>query len=683
VSESNGKGGHRERAKKADDKPTYKLAVENIPAELKRLFLWGLWKYVRRDGEWTKPPIDPITLRVGDKLKITGRFRFDDDSIRDAALKHRGGVDGVCVCLPAELPAEPDAPVLCVIDLDDCRNPETGEVADWARKVIDRFASYTEVSPSGTGVKIFVFARKPGPRCKTGNVEVYNVKKMLTVTGLRLDGSPAAVEQRQDVLTAFYNETFPPDAVSLGGVTPPPAPDLADVELLAVVFGAKNGAAVKALFFGDTSAYLSHSEADLALCSHLAFYFVTPEGIDRAFRQSALYRGKWDRQDYRDRTIRKSLEGRLEFYDPARRRRTPKVTFTTAGGRPEPTGGNVGSVGSQPDAKAEGGPTPDKLPVIVLGPDEYRVNAEAAAALAKAPNVYQHGGRLAYVAEQERDEAEAVIRRPAGAPTVRGLTPPLVREELSRRARFVRLVTTAEGTEERPVSPPAHAVQALYERGGWRGVAHLEAIVTHPAVLPDGGILATPGYHRRSGLLLWTPKGLELAVPERPTFDDVRAALALILDAVTDFPFERPEHKAAWVAGLLTPLAWFAFEGPAPLTLIDANTRGSGKGLLADVISLIVLGHRFPVMSYTSDRDELRKRITALAAEGERMVLLDNLAGAVGNDVLARTAAGRPTASGSAGAAATGPARRVASRPARRSSGRVSSATSPGRWRDQ
>src|SRR5204862_298579 len=86
-------------------------------------------------------------------------------------------------------------------------------------------------------------------------------------------------------------------------------------------------------------------------------------------------------------------------------------------------------------------------------------------------------------------------------------------------------------------------------------------------------------------------------------------------------PDPTPAHLAGWLAGLLTPPAWFAFDGPAPLFLIDGNTRGVGKGLLADVIALTVTGRRFPAMSYTADREELRKRITTLAVEGERAVL--------------------------------------------------------------
>jgi hypothetical protein len=633
VSAFDEKAGHRDRVKRGADKPPHPLVVENIPAELRPLKLWGLWRYDRRDGEWTKPPVDPATMRVGDKLKITGKYTLDE--VLAARASGRGEADGVCVCLPVELPAEQDVPVLCVIDQDDCRDPETGEIAEWARAIIDRFNSYTEVSPSGTGVKVFLLARKPGLRCKTGNVEVYNVKKMLTVTGLRLDGCPVTVEQRQDVLTAFYNETFPPDAVKLGGVEPPPPPELADVELLAVAFAAKNGAKVKALFFGDTSAYPSHSEADLALCSHLAFYFVNPEGIDRAFQQSALMRRKWLRDDYRKMTIGRALEGRTEFYDPTRRRRKVTVTFTTAGGAPTGEGGK--GVGGGRSTPPEGGRAASRdLPEIVIGTDEYRVNSEAAESLGAHPGTYQRGGLLVEVTRQaaEDDQDRQAVRRPAGAPVIRPLTKALVRERLTQTARFVRVVTAREGEERRPAPPPGWCVSAVFDHGRWPKVRHLEAVVSHPVWLPDGSILTEPGFHPGTGLLLWTPKGLEVAVPDRPIPDDVRAALVLLLDTVRDFPFETEAHKAAWVAALLTPLAWWAFEGPAPLFLIDANVRAAGKGLLADVIALIVLGHRFPVMSYTPDRDELRKRITSLAAEGERLVLLDNLAGAVGNDVL-------------------------------------------------
>jgi hypothetical protein len=123
-------------------------------------------------------------------------------------------------------------------------------------------------------------------------------------------------------------------------------------------------------------------------------------------------------------------------------------------------------------------------------------------------------------------------------------------------------------------------------------------------------------------------------VCERPSLNDAVAARDVLLEAVEDFPFERHVHRAAWLAALLTPLARFAFTGPSPLFLVDANVRAAGKGLSLDTISRIVTGERFTVATYTDDEEELRKRITSLVLAGDRLVLFDNLAGRFGNAVL-------------------------------------------------
>jgi hypothetical protein len=274
-------------------------------------------------------------------------------------------------------------------------------------------------------------------------------------------------------------------------------------------------------------------------------------------------------------------------------------------------------------------------PRILIGPDEHRVNAEAAAAMAGEPDLYQRAGMLVQVVEAPADPGPvAVIRRPAGAPVVRDLPPPLLRERLTRCAYWVRAIQKGDEVIEVPAHPPPWCVQAVHVRGDWPAVRRLEALVPHPALLEDGSILSTAGFDTRSGLLVCTPPGLTVTVPDMPTRPEVVAALAGVLDVVSDFPFERPEHRAAWVASLLTPLAWFAFSGPAPLFLFDKNVRGAGAGLLADVVALVVTGRAFSRMTYTADREELRKKITSLAIEGERLVLLDNLAGGVGCDVL-------------------------------------------------
>ena len=284
---------------------------------------------------------------------------------------------------------------------------------------------------------------------------------------------------------------------------------------------------------------------------------------------------------------------------------------------------------------AEAPPRSDR-PQIVVSTEEHAVNDAAADALAGASDLYQRAGQLVRVVRLDEPTPNgAVVRLPAGATVIRDLCPALLRDQFTRVADWFKLVPDGEGgAEPVPTHPPSWAVQAVHARGTWPGVPRLDAVVTHPILLGNGSLLATSGYHRPTGVLVCLPGSMRLTVPDVPTRADADVAVRLLTDAVCDFPFERPEHRGAWLAGLLTPLAWFAFDGPAPFFLIDGNVRGVGKGLLADTIALPVLGRRFSAMSYTSDREELRKRITSVAAEGDRMVLLDNLAGPIGNDQL-------------------------------------------------
>ena len=90
---------------------------------------------------------------------------------------------------------------------------------------------------------------------------------------------------------------------------------LSDSEVIQKALAASNGVRFSRLWNGDTSGYGSHSEADLALCGMLAFWTGgDATRIDTLFRQSGLYRKKWDRNDYRNRTIREALSGKTEFY---------------------------------------------------------------------------------------------------------------------------------------------------------------------------------------------------------------------------------------------------------------------------------------------------------------------------------------------------------------------------------
>lgn len=311
--------------------------IDRIPQALRAEPRWVVWRSVTRGGKPTKAPFRPS----GDPAKSTDPATWC--SFEEAlAASEVGRFDGIGFVLGDGWAG---------VDLDKARAGNEGPFDPWAQRIIDRLATYAEVSPSGRGVKLFLRGAKPGHRAKLTKVpdggpgaaiEVYDAGRYFTVTGDRLADCPATVEQRSDELAELYAEWFgaTPAGLDNGRPTAPTAPALPhDQDLLDTMFAARNGGDVRRLWEGDLSAYGDdHSSADLALCGHLAFYCgPNPAHIDRLFRQSGLYREKWDRQDYRERTIEHALAGRTEFYSPRGDR--PERADRPAGGDPADEGG--------------------------------------------------------------------------------------------------------------------------------------------------------------------------------------------------------------------------------------------------------------------------------------------------------------------------------------------------------
>jgi hypothetical protein len=288
-------------------------------------------------------------------------------------------------------------------------------------------------------------------------------------------------------------------------------------------------------------------------------------------------------------------------------------------------------------------PPSSKLPAalgnrrqVEITTEEHRVNSAVVEQLARDTSVYQRNGELVRVMVQRPDVDGP---RLSVIPRIEVIPTPALRDIISRWVEFYKIDRT-EGDEEFIAKhPPAWCVNAVSARGGWAGVRHLVGVVPFPVLRRDGSLLTTPGYDPSSGLFLhWD--GKPLSVSDQPTQADARLAALELLDAVSDFPFQADMHKSAWLAGLLTPLARAAFDGPAPLFLVDANVRAAGKGMLLEVVSRIVTGNPFPVVSYPAGskdgEEELRKKITTILMYGDRIVLFDNLTGAFGDGTLDR-----------------------------------------------
>lgn len=315
------------------------LAVEadGVPKKLRDRDQWVCWRYkwdTDRD-EWTKVPVD---AEAGGFASSTDPDTWTSFAAA-LAYHERGGTDTDGLGYVFD-----DEDTVVGVDLDDCRDPETGDLAAWAENVVDDVPTYAEASPSGTGLHLFGIGFKPDGDTRAdvadadGHLEMYDTGRYFTVTGHTVGGSPDDVRQVNDEISDVHSEYIadddeddePPKPTGDAGVegqtngsNPGGEPDkrantdLADDELLDRAKNAENGAKFKQLWNGRTTGYESHSEARQALANLLAFW----TGGDRRrmldlFTRSDLNRGDDDIRTFENYEIPTALEGRTEYYEP-------------------------------------------------------------------------------------------------------------------------------------------------------------------------------------------------------------------------------------------------------------------------------------------------------------------------------------------------------------------------------
>lgn len=223
------------------------------------------------------------------------------------------------------------------IDIDDCID-SNGKLSDMAEKIIKAMDSYTEKSPSGRGIHIlckvsegFTLDSKKGTRNDSIGLELYCDSHYLTITG-HVYGNEKPIEFRDKELLTVYREYF---VAQRGDTAKKQAVNSlqgqnssrltgseSDNELWGRMFDSQKGASIRALYNGDISGHDNDdSRADLALCAYLAYWTGHDAWrMDRMFRQSGLYRPKWDErhgtQTYGAITIDKAISTTPEYTPP-------------------------------------------------------------------------------------------------------------------------------------------------------------------------------------------------------------------------------------------------------------------------------------------------------------------------------------------------------------------------------
>lgn len=317
-----------------------------IPAGMQARPQWVGWKYElipSKTKPWTKVPYSPKHGRKANHSDPSTWGTFEE--AHGQFLK--GGFDGIGYVFSKDDP-------YCGIDLDECRTPEDGTIEPEKRRYVDQMASYTEVSPSGTGLHIIIEGQLPGGGRKDSKhrIEVYDQQRFFCFTGHTFDGAPADPQTRQAELECFYDEIFGPKK------TQPKCSSEPDTSFLTVdeqkiideaIANTKNGEKIRLLFDGQfkEAGYPSQSEADLALCNYLATWFNRDRvAVDKAFRASKLYRPKWDEKHSSNGTPTANLQFRrpLKRYQRAAvpLQANPPISraspWTSLGNQPSPAG---------------------------------------------------------------------------------------------------------------------------------------------------------------------------------------------------------------------------------------------------------------------------------------------------------------------------------------------------------
>lgn len=272
-----------------------------------------LWRYEEVGGRKTKVPYQ-VNGKRADSTKPETFSTFNK------ALEVVDDYDGIGLGV-----FEP----FMAVDIDHC--VEDCEPNETAKKIIDTLKSYTEISPSGKGIRIigklsdFEYDRdKYYINNSKAGIEIYVhgcTNKFVTLTGNTCGSGWAVKEIDHDALLEVLDRYMVrPVKKSVREVADVPGSCLTDEEVLEKANAAKNSQKFKELWDGryaKENTEESQQEYDLALCSLLAFWCGGDmDQIDRLFRQSGLYREKWERDDYRSNTLVKAITGCNTFYKP-------------------------------------------------------------------------------------------------------------------------------------------------------------------------------------------------------------------------------------------------------------------------------------------------------------------------------------------------------------------------------
>jgi hypothetical protein len=530
-------------------------------------------------------------------------------------------------------------------DLDKCRDQVTGEVSAWGLDLVRRGDTYTEISPSGTGLKMIMMANLEAVRSlpefagrkklrkqaayATGRVEVYDrlSNRFFTVTGHRF-GDVTTIEDRQEQFNDVYKTVF----ASLGKTKHREAPrkEFAEsgngseepdwLKEMRTEEEARKAADWVKQFRGDLRTL------DVVGLWRAAGLVIEPKD-DEKFAVQCPNRANHSDPEALDGTVLYKRPGDYPIFHCWRTRCRDgqfgiEEALLTLG--PE-----LVDEFCKPFHPGDGGDDHRDLPEIITSnrqlPD---LTADAMRAIQIAndpPKLFRRSGAVV-----------RLLRADEGAAYCEPLSIPALRGEIARAAVWTRWTGKGDNAVKVNDKPPREVVEDLLAHPGWR-LPVIDQINESPVFMADGRLIEQPGYHADCRLWYEPGAGLEnIHLPPHPTREQIADAVRLMsAEMLGDFPFVNDADRANCLAFYLLPAVRQMIVGNTPMHVFGASRQGTGKGRLVDLWGLIWLGRAPSLTSEPHSDKEWGEKIGSSLMSGAGYFFVDNIKYAVKSGALA------------------------------------------------
>jgi hypothetical protein len=545
--------------------------LPKVLAPLIALPHWVLWRYVQVKDKWTKVPYQPSGKKAATDNPATW-------SSYDNVIVHADKFDGIGFCLLNS--------GFGAFDIDKCRS---SAIHPWANDLVARVGSYTEISPSGTGLRIIGYSttQKKGrkqPVVDGVSLETYaQGKRYITITGNPLPDAPQQLVNIEKIIDEVVAEL---DANKKQQKKKPGTGDERELSAyLRRMLHFENHGAGAATGGYPTRSELFFAFINEALRKGIDENQIVEVTLDPAYAGYAIYAHVADNggEDY----VKRQIEQAANAYTDDKGR-----TFIQ----------------------------------VVAGKLDETWRATQRALVEHNCPVYVRGGRL--VEPQWRwekssdDEQRQVLTahfKPYNLSRLMDVT-------AHRAVQFQKYDKRSKKLND--IDPPQAVINQLLGAGYWPHFATVRGIINAPTMRTDGSLVTEQGYDARTQL--WYKSSGDVVLPPIPTHpsrEQAVAALATLDLLLGGFPFADGVARAVALAAMMTTALRGALPVAVPIFLVNAPEARTGKTYLVCVTTVLATGHIPPSTAGASeDRpDEIEKRIETAALSGRPIMHLNNL----------------------------------------------------------